>query len=168
MEPCYIEFFGNNEHNISKLNNIVEIIDNDKRNQIKEIDKKWIKLLTDNELAHFWWPNEEQYEEIKKRWGDVYIKISPDINNLQKDWDIYSMFEALKDGEYEFLGIQKIGNNHFKLEFNPLAYPFGGTDSICKLISCFGFKVIAKDDGTGRLILNKNGLYEKKPWWKIW
>lgn len=41
-----------------------------------------------------------------------------------------------------------------------------------KLISCIGHSVVAVDDGTRRMIINKNGMFEyeveKKPWWKVW
>ncbi|WP_052675881.1 hypothetical protein [Paenibacillus sp. IHBB 10380] len=172
MEYCYVEFKVKNEEKLNRLKLIFEVIKEDKNNEVQDTDGKWIKLFSDTELDEFWWPNEQEYEETRKNLGNVYIKVVSINDNKQEDWDIYSMFEAIKDGEYELIGIRKISNSTYRLEFNPFAYPFGGIDSIRKLISCIGHSVVAVDDGTGRLIFNMNGFFEyqmkKKPWWKFW
>lgn len=154
MEYCYVEFTKKNDKDLIRLINIVEIMKKDLLEGKADLDKEWIKLFSDEDMEHFWWPNEDQYYEIKKLFGDLPIRVSDKKENPRDDWDIYSMFEAISGSEYELIGIKEFSEGIYRLEFNPFAYPYGGTESLQKLISSLGHYVIAVNDGTGRYTVN--------------
>ncbi len=56
---------------------------------------------------------------------------------------------AFENGEYDLFSCRLISQDRARLEFDPLAYPYGGTDSLQMLIRAFGFHILAEDDGTG-------------------
>jgi hypothetical protein len=171
MEYCYVEFIKKNDEKLNRLISIVEIMKKDMAEGRTDIDKEWIELFSDDELDQFWWPNQNQYEEIKKLFGDLPIKISSKEENPRDDWDIYSMFEAISGSEYELIGIIELNPEVYRLEFNPDAYPYGGTESLQKLVISLSHTVVAVDDGTGRVSVEiKKNLKTKKAkaWWKFW
>lgn len=118
MEYCYVEFNKKNNEKLKKLVGIVEIMKKDKEEGKTNIDEEWIKLFTDDELDQYWWPNIDQYDEVKKLFGDLLIKLSDKKDNPREDWDIYSMFEAISGSEYELIGIREISTDIYRLEFN--------------------------------------------------
>jgi hypothetical protein len=158
MEYCYVEFNKKNNEKLKRLVGIVEIMKKDIAEGKTNIDEEWIKLFTDDELDQYWWPNVDQYDEVKKLIGDFLIKLSDKKDNPREDWDIYSMFEAISGSEYELIGIREISMDVYRLEFNPYSYPYGGTQSLQKLISSLGHIVVAVDDGTGRISIDKKNL----------
>ena len=171
MDYCYIEFNADNEDAIERLGSVIEHLKSDPSSG-KNPEKELLSFFTDFELDTFWWPNQSQLDEIQTRWGDVPIRLSERKENEQEDWDVYSMFEVIAESEYSFLGLKNRGNSQYHLAFNPHAYPFGGTESLQKLVSSFGFSITAVDDGTGRTEKNnpkrENAPAHKKPWWHLW
>lgn len=166
MEYLYIEFLSFNSIKYTQLVNIVETMKDDIDSGIEDIDNKWYRLFSDEDTNNFWWPNQEQYEEIKHLFGECPIKITEKEINPREDWDIYSMFDAIKSGEYEIIGIKRLKHGSYILEINPFSYPYGGLDSLKKLIESLGHTIIAYDAGFGRKELDV--IYRKKPWWKFW
>ena len=68
------------------------------------INEEWIKLFTDDELDQYWWPNIDQYDEVKKLFGDLLIKLSDKKDNPREDWNLtlfhtpmveYNLFKSL-------------------------------------------------------------------------
>lgn len=172
MEYCYVEFIKKDDEKIDKLIGIIQTMKNDIAECRTDIDKKWFSLFSEEEINQFWWPNQHQYDEIKKLFGELPIIISSKENNPRDDWDIYSMFEAISGSEYDLIGVRMIKPDNYRLEFDPHAYPYGGTQSLQKLISCLGHTIVAVDDGTGRVdTVDRNPAKKqkkKKAWWKIW
>jgi hypothetical protein len=52
------------------------------------------------------------------------------------------MSEAFKNGEYELLSCEVISPGIARLEYNPLAFPYGGTECIKVLLESFGCHVL--------------------------
>jgi hypothetical protein len=149
---CYVEFSAKPGEVLDRLASLLAQMQRDRKaDQI--LEKEWLTYFQDAELDCFWWPNAMQLAETQSRWGDVpMIRLSPNLENEQRDWDIYSMFEVIAQSEYELLdGLKTIAPATVHLAFQPEAYPYGGTESLQKLVTAFGFPIIAVDDGTGRV-----------------
>lgn len=181
MEYLYIEFLKKDTEKLNQLIKIVNTMKKDISSGQINVDVKWLELFSDEDIDEFWWPNQEQYEEIKKLFGDNTVKISNKKDNPRVDWDIYSMFDAIGGGEYELIGIKEIEGDIFRLEFNPYSYPYGGIDALKKLISALGHTIISFDRGFGRKLLLDNNIKptsevsceeptdtKKMKWWKLW
>jgi hypothetical protein len=57
------------------------------------------------------------------------------------------MIEAFKNGEYELISCELVSSDMAQLEYNPLAFPYGGTDPIKALVEAFGFHVVGEKNG---------------------
>jgi hypothetical protein len=148
---CYVEFSANPGEALDRLAALLNQMKSDlKVGQPNE--QAWITYFCDHELECFWWPNTNQLAETQSCWGDVpIIRLSSNLENEQLDWDIYSMFDVIAGSEYELDGLKTITPTKIHLAFQPEAYPYGGTESLQKLVTAFGFQIIAVDDGTGRV-----------------
>lgn len=175
---CYVEFEAPESDALSRLHSLVQRLISDLAAGTRP-EKEWLRLFTDAELQTFWWPNAQQLPAIRERWGDVPILVSSKSENAQRDWDVYSMFEIIAESEYTLEGVKPIGSRLYRLAFNPMAYPFGGTNSLQRLVRAFGFTVVAVDDGTGRVegatpvteVAEPKPLGpipQKKAWWRFW
>ncbi|OAB41317.1 hypothetical protein [Paenibacillus glacialis] len=151
MEYYYIEFEFCSHESLSRLIETAAKMQYDKEKNTEDIDNKWIKYFTEQELDRFNWPTEEEYEVTRKLLGNVYIKVVPSNEDMKDEWDIYSMFEAIKNGEYDIIGVKHYGEMTYRLEIDPHSYPYGGINSLKKLVTCYGHKLIAADNGIGRI-----------------
>ncbi|KNY27595.1 hypothetical protein [Pseudobacteroides cellulosolvens] len=151
MENCYIEFRVKDNCSLARINSIVEVIKRDKENEIEDYADKWIHLFNEKELDDFWWPTQEEFEQTRKMLGEVYIKVVANNSDKYGDWDIYSMFESIMNAELEIIGVRLLNKEFGRLEFNPFAYPHGGTECLEKLVGCTRNIVIASDSGIGRV-----------------
>jgi hypothetical protein len=150
---CYVEFSANPGESLDRLTALLNQMKCDlKANNNANNEQTWITYFQDSELERFWWPNAAQLAETQSCWGNVpVIRLSSDLDNQQLNWDIYSMFEVIAGSEYELEGLKTIEPGRVHLAFQPDAYPYGGTESLQRLVTAFGFSIIAVDDGTGRV-----------------
>ena len=173
MESCYVEFSPKDDVALRRLESIYSQIRSDVVTEPKPRDNEWFDLFSDEELDRFWWPNQADWKELKTIWGDLPVRFVEDADNPRDDWDLFSMFEAIAQGEYDLLPIERYGDEVYRLNFHPQAYPFGGTESLQKLITSIGGRILAVDDGTGRGETTSkqpptDSDTESKPWWKLW
>lgn len=68
------------------------------------------------------------------------------IDRLARDetWDIEDILDCVLSGEYELFDVKPLDSGTAILEYDPLAFPFGGTDPLKALIEAFGF-VVTRD-----------------------
>jgi hypothetical protein len=172
---CYVEFQAEDSEALDRLRGLVDRLRSDLGRK-QRLEKEWSRAFTESELQTFWWPNQQQLADVMQRWGDVPILVSQKIENRQTDWDVYSMFEIIAESEYTLEGLKPAGANLHHLAFNPMAYPYGGTQSLQRLVRAFGFTVVAVDDGTGRTEpvnalgqdSERNLAKARRPWWRFW
>lgn len=63
------------------------------------------------------------------------------IQNVTSDgWDLESMLDSILNGEYSLVSLS-FDSGSGRLVYDPLTYPFGGTDSLKALVTTFGFEV---------------------------
>ncbi len=146
----YVEFAVTNAERFQTLCAVFEALKKDKEAGVFREDSEWVALFDEEALSHFWWPSAEELADQQRRWqkAPVEVRIS-DTSLWPPAWDFLSMIQAFQDGEYEFVTCRMITADRARLEFNALAYPYGGTDSMKALIAAFDFQVTGEDDGTG-------------------
>jgi hypothetical protein len=150
MNHCHVEFTPFSAEALQRTEDILALIADMKR-EVQDVDEERIsELLTPAEKAFFWDPEPLELEEWNQHWKatPVDVRLSPAM--VIPQWTLESMYEAFWEGDYEFIGILAEDGKHF-LAFEPYGYPYGGISSMIALLECFGHRVIAYDDGTGRV-----------------
>ncbi len=64
------------------------------------------------------------------------------IFNTPGPWDFESVIDAILNGEYLLLDLVETDESQAVLRYDPLAGPFGGTESLVELVDGFGQRVI--------------------------
>jgi hypothetical protein len=125
-------------------------LQHDKRADSWRDDEDWLEVFDDAALSQFWWPSQEEHEAWRRRWeaAPVFQRLH-DPSFWPPSWDFLSMIEAFKNGEYGLVACRLVEPGRARLEFDPDAYPYGGTGCMHMLIRAFGFQVTGEDDGTG-------------------
>jgi hypothetical protein len=90
-------------------------------------DNQWLDFFDEEARSHFRWPTIQS-------------------SNV---WSLPSLTSAFKDGEYELVACRMVSPKLARLEFDPFAFPYGGTECMKMLIEAFGFQITGEDDGTG-------------------
>ncbi len=163
---CYVEFTCCDDSRVVKLREFIASVEANKNLPSTDSAAIWIRFFTDEQLSAFWWPASDEAEATKKTWGEVPVfKVAEERS--ARDWDIYSMVETLLGSEYTLLGVSVVDAARRRIDFHPSAFPFGGTESLQRLVRAFGGVVVAVDDGTGRVDVTGAGSPRKK-WWEFW
>jgi hypothetical protein len=149
-QPCFVEFVVSDTTRFNALCTAFAAIQHDKRADSWRDDEDWLAVFDDAALAHFWWPTVEEREARRKRWEAA--PVSERLNDPSFEppsWDFLSMIAAFKNGEYDLVACRLVEQGRARLEFDPDAFPYGGTDCFHMLVRAFGFQVMGEDDGTG-------------------
>lgn len=148
--PCFVEFAVDDASRFEALCAVFDAIRHDKEAGAFRDEADWLVFFDDNALSHFWWPTAAEYVAYTERWQAASVEQRMSDPALSPPaWDLGSLFMAFENGEYDLLACHPIEGGRARLEFAPLAYPYGGTDCMQALIAAFGFRILAEDDGTG-------------------
>ncbi|URZ07498.1 hypothetical protein [Clostridium felsineum] len=146
MEKCYFEFEINNNDRFSKLQEFFYELKKDKeKDNIISDDSKWISYFEEEVIMKFWWPTSHELKEYETLWKRTPINERFTSPKLQHPWDFESMIDAFANGEYDFVSCERISNGKGRIEFNPWAWPYGGSSSFRALIEYHGFKILSED-----------------------
>ena len=104
----------------------------------------WLTYFDARALGHFWWPTPAERDEWVRRWNATPTPQRWTDPTLKTPWDFDSMIESIANGEYRFVGVQREGS-HARLEFEPWAFPYGGTGCLVALIEAFDLSVTRVD-----------------------
>jgi hypothetical protein len=146
-EPCFVEFAIHDAERLERLTAIVDELRLDKAAGTLEPGPKWRPMFDDRALAHFWWPTPSELDDWRRRWEATPLPGRWADPSLQRPWDFDSLIEAFANGEYQILGIRRQGGTG-RLEFEPDAFPYGGTGCMQALVEAFDFVVTTIDDGS--------------------
>ncbi|WP_413256424.1 hypothetical protein [Floridanema fluviatile] len=138
-----------NRQIFDSLCRIFQEIKRDKDTNKWRNEEDWLAFFDEQALSTFWWPTEEEQAEWLRNWEATPVPQRWTEPSLETPWDFESMIDAFKNGEYELISCRMISSDLARIEFNPLAYPYGGTGCIQALIESFGFLIVGEDDGTG-------------------
>lgn len=149
-QPCYVEFEVANLDALERLTAMVTALKADKVAEKGRSDDEWATSFSSEELSTFWSPGEEERQAWDKYWFSTPLpkRHSPEMPS--PPWHFGSMLEAiLENGDYDLVGVRPSGDYKARLEYDPHAYPYGGTGALRALVRAFGHRVIGVDDGTG-------------------
>lgn len=149
MEHCHISFKIASNESLTALSHVFYAIKKAKDEGTLQVSPDWQAYFTEAQLMRFWAPSPEEMAAWQKAWLSTPVPIRFNDQSLQTPWDFDSMIDAIQNGEYSLVGIREITEGQARLEFDPEAYPFGGTESLQALIEAFGHEIIGVDDGTG-------------------
>lgn len=74
------------------------------------------------------------------KWLDLLDSVAIERLTDGQHWQLEDILECILYGEYHLLDIE-FADGHGRLLYDPLAFPFGGTDPIKALVEVFGFRV---------------------------
>jgi len=149
MQPCYIRFQIASQSQLERLQRIVSELRSDKQSGEFRADLEWMTCFTTEELKSFWNPTQAELADWQRRWLATPVSERSKDPSLQTPWDFRSMIDAIRNGEYELLGVRTDDMTTGFLEFDPHAYPFGGTGCLRALVLAYGHRLVGYDDGTG-------------------
>lgn len=149
VEPCFVEFGVDDWGRFEALSRVFNALKQDKEKQIVAMDNgtsaevfrkdsEWVSLFDQEARSHFQWRTEDLPGRPAQENSDSGRKSS---------WSLLSMIEAFKNGEYELIACQPRSANKARFEFDPLGFPYGGTECMKVLIEAFGFRVLSENDG---------------------
>lgn len=117
------------------------------------------RCLDEKARNYFSMLSPEEWDEWKKEWFSTPVDERLRNSALQPHWDKSSFIEALIQGEFLVGDLQIVGDEA-RFTFNPLAYPYGGSNCLVAIVEAFGQTVVGIDDGTGYQ------TYKKRESWK--
>ena len=148
MDDSYLDFALSDAERFSKLQIVFAALKNAKSaDTIDPDDDSWLGLFDDSAREYFWWPTPEEVADWQRRWESTPVPQRFTDPSLVTPWDFSSMIEAFKNGEYELVALDRTTDTTGRLTFNPLAWPFGGTNCMRALIESFG-GVVTHEAGT--------------------
>jgi len=149
MSPCYVSFRISSPPQWERLARVVAELRRDKEAGAFRAEEEWRKLFSAEELQFFWRPTDEERADWKRRWEATPVPARWTDPSLDLPWDFSSMLDGIREGEYALLGVRSDDMQTGFLEFDPHAFPFGGTASLRALILAYGHELLGYDDGTG-------------------
>lgn len=145
----YIEFNVLSEAAASRITALFYYI-KEKKNmnddvQIEDLEydifEKSETFFTKEELNRFWWPTEEE----SKLFWDTYKKL-PQPQKTQHlesvPWDFETAFSEIGIGDYIIKDCYQISDFTYRLSFEPIGYPFGGTQPLKAVLSVYQVEII--------------------------
>ncbi|MDK1311315.1 hypothetical protein [Pseudoalteromonas ardens] len=148
MKYCHVKFHAQDDESLARLTSFFELMKNEKDSSEGPDEMKLNEFLSNSEKRHFWDPSNEELKEWQNFWAETAVEIRLSPKMPLPPWDLESMYAALWDGDYDLVSITKENECHH-LNFHPHDYPYGGTESMVVLVSCFGHSVLGIEDGTG-------------------
>jgi hypothetical protein len=146
---CYVEFRVRSTEQLSRLSRVVEALREAKLNDTFPVDEEWRAYFTQDEIDTFWWPTVEERKDWERRWFSTPVRKRFNDPSLKTPWDFGSMIEAIRYGEYSIVGVRSGNKAKAYLEYDPTAYPYGGTGALSALVLAFGHELIGYEDGSG-------------------
>jgi hypothetical protein len=171
MDHCYLKFKVADDKRFTALERVVGELIIEGTSESKRSEDEWKSFFDESAFKSFWWPSDEERKEWEKVWFRTPYQERHKI--LPTRWDFGSMIETIISNEWLLVGIRKLSTNEAIIEFDPQAYPFGGTNCLVALAESFGHQVIERDDGTGVEQYQTVKQYwqpstKKHSWWQIW
>jgi hypothetical protein len=143
---------------IESLNRFLIELRKAKQQRFFPSDDEWQRHVDEKVRSYFWEPTPQELKAWEKEWFSTPVAYRHQMQTVP--WSFGSLLEALKHGEFLIVGLQ-ISGEEAKLVFEPLAYPYGGVNSLIAVTEAFGQKVVGFDEGTGftpyKKLPNKRG-----------
>jgi hypothetical protein len=83
---------------------------------------------------------------LERRWFATPVPRRFTDSSLHHWWHFGSMTDAFRNGVYDLLDCRKVADGVGRLEFDPHAWPYGGTACMRALVEAFGHRVIRGEE----------------------
>lgn len=103
-------------------------------------DTYWERFLDERARAAFWWPTPAEAEDWERRWFSTPVEQRWTDPSLKTPWVFGSLIDAVERGEFENLECHRTSTGG-AIEFEPYAWPFGGTAWMRALIEAHDGRV---------------------------
>ena len=145
----YVEFSISSPARFTALQRVFAELKRDKDADNWRSTEESMEVFDAEALSHFYWPPDDmrrqRLEELRTR--PIIETATEQATGLT--WDFDSLMEAFVNGEYNLLSCEMIDDHNARLNFDALAYPYGGVGCMVALIEAFGGVVTGIEDGTG-------------------
>jgi hypothetical protein len=149
IDPCFVKFEIVSADSFDRLSQVVAELAGAKRSgEAREVES-WRASFAPGELAAFWSPDEDEMRQWNEFWFSTPLPKRHSPEMPMPPWDFASILDAVLGAEYDLLGVRRVSPTIGHLEFEPDAYPYGGTGALRALIAAFGHRIVGMDDGTG-------------------
>jgi len=140
MKPERFSFELASEERFERLAAFVRALATAKVEEDFHDEAYWERFLDDRARAAFWWPTPAEAEDWQRRWFSTPVDQRWADASLKTPWVFGSLIDAAEHGEFEHLAcIRSEGGG--AIQFEPTAWPFGGTAWMRALIEAFGGRV---------------------------
>ena len=146
MSDFFVEFEIASEDRFGQLVAVLDALSQAKQADDWRDDGYWLGFFDEDARSRFWWPPAEERDDWVRRWSSTPVPERFTDPSLETPWDFGSMIDAFRNGEYDLLGRRRVSATAGRLEFDPHAWPYGGTDCMCALVEAFGHRVTG-DEG---------------------
>jgi hypothetical protein len=145
---CYIEFQSKDDESFRRMKYLFEIIKSAKESGEYTALESTINDFSESEQSFFWNPTQEELAQLNEEYFATSVSKRDSSDILEPQWTLDSMLEAFWNCDYQLAAIIKENNAQY-LMFNPLSFPYGGTESLVIFTECFGHTVIGIKDDLG-------------------
>lgn len=147
----FIEFSVHSPERFSALQRVFSELKRDKDAADWRTSDELLICFDSEALSHFSWPPaDERLRRLEDLRTHPIIEL-PTEDSVDQTWDFDSLIDAFVNGEYNLLDCEMTGGGKARLNFDAMAYPYGGVGCMVALVEAFGCTVTGIDDGTGFL-----------------
>src|SRR5579871_5098713 len=145
----FVEFSISSQERFAALQRVFGELKRDKEACNWRSNGEFLNLFDAEALSHFHWPPDDVR---RQRLEDLRTKLTIETPTEQATglrWDFDSLVDAFVNGEYNLLNCEMTDDGKARLNFDALAYPYGGVGCMVALVEAFGGIVTGIEDGTG-------------------
>lgn len=158
MTSAFVEFNLKQPENLTAMNRFVLRLKEVKEGGEFPEDSAWEHYFSGASLSYFESLSSEEMKEWEAEWKATPVERRLRDLSLWPHWDFGSFLDALKNGDFQIISLN-VTDSRGKLKFDPIAYPYGGADSLVAVVEAFGQEVLGIEDGSGYK------PYVKQPRW---
>jgi hypothetical protein len=145
----YVEFRVHSEERFRQLARVVIELRREKAGPVRRSPEELQAVFDEDALRHFEWTAPEERARRRIDLDTRLVVETPTERAAGLRWDFDSMIWSIMEAEYVLLGCERVGSGAARLNFDALAYPYGGVGGLVALVEAFGFVVTGIEDGTG-------------------
>lgn len=145
----YVEFRVHSEERLQQLARVLVELQREKTTLQRRSPDELQAIFDSDALRYFELPAPEERAQRRIDLQTRPVIETPTTMAAGLRWDFDSMIWSIMEAEYTLIGCERVGSGAARLNFDALAYPYGGVGGLVALVEAFGFVVTGIEDGTG-------------------
>jgi hypothetical protein len=145
----FIEFRVHSEERLQQLARVLVELQREKTTPQRRSPDELQAIFDPDALRHFELPAPEERAQRRVDLHTRPVIETPTTTAAGLRWDFDSMIWSVMEAEYTLIGCERVASGAARLNFDALAYPYGGVGGLVALVEAFGFMVTGIEDGTG-------------------